>query len=68
MLRRGVTRTVPPRDWRSNEATSTGPNRSLWRASDGATGVEFMVGDLETVVSAAAGVIRRAEAIDAITR
>jgi hypothetical protein len=39
----------------------------LWHACDGATGVEFLVGDLETVVSAAAGVIKRAEAIDAIT-
>ncbi|MDQ3764713.1 MAG: hypothetical protein M3460_25235 [Actinomycetota bacterium] len=47
----------------SQDADST---TDLWHARDGATDIEFLVGDLETVVSAAAGVIRRAEALQEV--
>jgi hypothetical protein len=38
----------------------------LWHAREGATDIEFLAGDLQTVVSAAAGVIRRTEALQEV--
>lgn len=47
----------------SQDADST---IDLWHARDGATDIELLAGDLQTVVSAAAGVIRRAEAFQEV--